>query len=161
MKIEEDNIDYYQALFGRDKDYWTTEAVRLEMEDRTRFNIFALVFGLFWFLYRKMYRESLIILLIIVAITYLEEIMLSNNWISRESQFDISLSINLAVSIVLGLVGNRLYLNHCSRKVADIQEAALSEAEKIKALEARGGTNILLPAVIFLSFVMLNYLILS
>ena len=161
MKIEEDNIDYFQALFGKDKDYWTTEAVRLEMEDRTRFNIFALVFGIFWFLYRKMYREALVILIIIMAITYLEEVMLANNFIDQASQFDISLSINLGVSIVLGLIGNRLYLNHCARKVADLQEAALSEEQKIKALEARGGTNILLPAFLFLSFVMLNYLILS
>jgi len=161
MKIEDDSIDYYQALFGKHKDYWTTEAVRLEMEDRTRFNIFALIFGLFWFLYRKMYRESLVILIIIVAITYLEEVMLANDYLSAESRFDISLSINFGVSIVLGLIANRLYLNHCARKVADIQEAALSEEQKLAALEARGGTNILLPAILFLSFTILNYMILS
>lgn len=159
MPIDESNIDLYQALFDKDKDYWTREAVQLEMQNKTSFNIYALLFGVFWFLYRKMYREALIIFFIIIAISYAEEVLLANEFINQDAYEVLSLVITLGTSILLGFLANRLYIWSCQRKVQMIQKVYESEEQRLEALRASGGTNTLLPAIFLVLFLLVNYLV--
>ncbi len=156
MQLDEENIDYYQHFFGDHSDYWTQEAVQLEMQGRTRFNFYAFLFSVAWFLYRKMYRESLIVLMILFAISWIQDLIYSQGQLSQEQFILMNMVVTIIVSIILGILANRLYIQHCNRKVAEILAENSEEDHRVHGLKARGGTNLALAVVLMVALFILN-----
>lgn len=158
MKLDEDTIDYYQDFFETNKDYWTQEAVQLEMQGNTRFNIYAFLFSLGWFLYRKMYKESLFIAGAIIILSLLQQWIYALNIMSDDAFILFNLVTTLIISGVLGFLANRLYIQHCDQKIAEILERNSDETRRRTEIQARGGTNIYLALGVTLGIILLDYL---
>lgn len=158
LKLDEDTIDYYHSFFETNKDYWTQEAVQLELQGKTRFNIFAFLLSLGWFLYRKMYRESLIIAGAIVLLSILQQWIYGLNVMSDDAFILFNLFSTLIISGVLGFLANRLYIQHCDQKIAEILERNPDESRRQTEIEARGGTNMFLAIGVTLGILLLDYL---
>jgi hypothetical protein len=72
------------------------------------FSFWAFGFGLLWFLYRKMWRPAIIILLITSLLFYIQD---------RQIFTDYALTvISLAVSLIIGLNANYWYENYLKQR---------------------------------------------
>lgn len=101
------------------------------------FNISALVFGPFWFAYRKMYVFSLIIFCINFIIGTITDV--------REVQ--------LIVNIILSVAANRLYYEHLKIKCQRIKNKYDSSQVR-EQLEKQGGTSklVLVLTVLYIGY---------
>src|SRR6185436_4922494 len=83
---------------------------------RFTFNIFAFLFGLFWFTYRKMYVEALIILLAIIGESFIEELFLANS-VDPGADKMISIIVTIVIATITGFLGNSLYIRHAQKSI--------------------------------------------
>lgn len=132
-----DNISLVEAYVGN-----------YESFRNTNFNIFYLLFGPFYALYRKLYSLGfgLIIFRIILLL------------------FDIKLYVilSLVLDIAISLMFNNMYLRHVSKKVETIKRNLLGKSrdEVLRYCRSVGGTSILLPILLYIIFSMfISYLI--
>jgi Tfp pilus assembly protein PilE len=90
----------------------------------------ALLFGFFWFLYRKMYLWALLAF-ILGMIPY----------------------VNFAAAIFFGIRGNYMYYQHAKKKLAELQATLPpSGAQRTAMIAKKGGVNVIaivLPIVLF------------
>lgn len=158
MKLDENTIDYYHSFFESNKEYWTQEAIQLEMQGKTRFNFYAFLFSLGWFLYRKMYRESLIITVAIVVLNIIQNWIYGQNIMSDDAFVLFNLLSTLIVSAVLGFLANRLYIQHCDQRIAEITARHVDEHRRQSEIETRGGTNMFLAIGVIIGIILLDYI---
>ena len=90
----------------------------------------ALLFSVVWLFYRKMYRYGVLVIVLLVAITLLENIF----------KFEAK-GLGIGVSVSLGLVGNSLYKKFAHEKVTKLRSQVQS-SDLNQALQQAGGTNI-------------------
>lgn len=156
MTLNEENIDYYQSFFGSNYEYWTKEAVQLEMQGKTSFNLYAFFFGLFWFLYRKMFREVVVIVLVVMAVRYLEAVLILNEIVAKENELVLSMCTTLGLSSLFGLFANKLYLRHCHLQVTQILAGDMEANAKIEVLKNKGGISYISPIILLILMIVVN-----
>lgn len=103
------------------------------------FSFCGAFFNSFYFFFRKMYLQGLII----VVINFVLSIILFNSWA-------IGLGLYLGLFIVIGLLTNSLYLSHANKEVLKIinNNPKLNQYELQKICIKKGGTNFLLALLI-------------
>lgn len=68
------------------------------------------------------------------------------------------LGLILVVMIIIGFVGNRLYMNHCVKTIHKIQQEKLPTAEYNVQMQSRGGINIPLTICLIVCYFIVNFL---
>lgn len=125
-----------RALAGSDNFYYRSKTAK--------FSFTALLFGPFYYLYRKMYAEGLLLMLVL-------------------SLLPVPPQMSVVVWLVEGLAFCPLYRVHASKKISKILER-FSDADsktQLELIRAKGGVNYFI-AVIFAAFyIMLLYYMLS
>ncbi len=108
----------------------------------TGFNWAAFFLSGLWLPYRKMYGITAIFLGIILFESILEEFVFVGVLGRAEPPPGLGRVLGLVASIICGGWGNRWYLSHTRRAVADVRRQELPEDAYLDALARRGGTNI-------------------
>ncbi len=90
----------------------------------------ALVFGVIWLFYRKMYGYGVLVVALLLILTVLENIF----------QFEAK-GVGIGVSVSLGLFGNSLYKKFVHEKITQLRSQVQS-SDLNQALEQAGGTNL-------------------
>jgi len=140
-KIEDINIEYFENYFGNSNDYYMPKLIAFERGKKYSFNLRAFLFGMFWFLYRRLYIHSLIILLVILIESVIERIIIT--WLGNTKDIELSLRITWLImfGIVCGYLGNYFYLKQSKKKVEQIIEKTSEESQKMRKLKKSGSGN--------------------
>lgn len=119
------NVYYYKENF---------EKINVTGNKKT-WNWAAFFLGINWFLYRKMYIQTAKLLLASIAIGVISAIIPYS-----------SILLGLGLSIVVGMYGNSVYLDHVNSKLDEINRMGYKykESEIIR----KGGTNLAIPIII-------------
>lgn len=124
----------YTLFFKRESDYYLERLNIMEESDkRAFFNPYIFVFGMFWFLYRKLYVEAFVIILIalLLSITFGDIV---------------GGILSLILTILTWFYGNFLYILKAQRVVAKSKANITGGMENY--LRKKGGVNWLLPSVL-------------
>jgi hypothetical protein len=118
----------------------------------TRVHVAAFFFPIFWLGYRKMYRLFGILVAVYIA-EYLVELRVFVAVLRLdEPPWGPGILVGLIVALVCGLCANRWYLSHARRGIARLQAYRLDESAYLRELSRCGGTSILAPFLLLMSF---------
>lgn len=115
---------------------------KIESGGESLLHISAFVSPAFWLLYRKMYLE-LIILLIVAAIASTCFIALTYDYYLDNEIDQISQILTIFSNFLFSLIANKLYYNHSMRKIKSIKLKSQNYQEYINYLRKTGGVSIL------------------
>ncbi|WP_230655626.1 DUF2628 domain-containing protein [Psychrobacter sp. I-STPA10] len=101
------------------------------------FNIAAFFLGIFWLCYRKMYRVAFIYM---GAITVLDLIVM--HVLSMDTYEKVgNITFMIAPAIMLGILANRFYLQHCIKQIKQKTSTASDTGVICQQLSSEGGTT--------------------
>lgn len=155
--------DSEESFVGKNYDYYIGKWDKIETKrNKTSWNWAAFFLGPFWFGYRKMYIPILffgVAYLIIDLFLYL-----SQYEYTEENYFysPIDRAIALPISILLGLLGNYIYLKHTNKYIDKSNLLPLNVEQKKLWLKKKGGTSwlgVLITLCIFLGYGILSSLL--
>ena len=110
---------------------------------RLSFNAGALVLGILWVIYRRMYLFAVLLLLGQAAFAYIEEVLIQQFYPAYDIHSTAHTVINgLLMGGLLAGFSNWLYLKHAERKIAQVLQLGLSEEETLMKLRKKGGTSL-------------------
>ncbi|RSK43552.1 DUF2628 domain-containing protein [Hymenobacter perfusus] len=133
QEIEE---EYVWNFFGRNAEYYL-QTWRLRQQGKyITFNAAAFFLGLFWFLYRRMYLVSV---LIVALLTLEAEIEKQVTGVQRG--IGATVLISLVNASLLGFFANSLYLWHAERKMRKLLALGLPREELLARLRRAGGNS--------------------
>lgn len=118
---DKDAISYYERKFQRMK----------EKNTPISFNLWGLLFGEFWFFYRKMLLWGFSILLLHIASLFAASYF-HNSMISA--------IVSIVISIVCGFFGNYLYMNYTDQCI--IKASTMTVEERQSYYAENGGSSI-------------------
>lgn len=119
------NIEYYNPKFRQ----------ITRTGDKKTWNWSAFFFNIYWFLYRKMYVQAVIIFFISIIATMIPYV---------------GIIINLCMAIGIGMYANSIYLDNINKKLNEIaiMGSDMGYETKESMIMKKGGTNIAIPLVI-------------
>jgi len=126
-RFVDQNTAYYTKIFN---DY-DNDGVK------EPWNWAAAIFGVFWFAYRKMYKNARAFCFMIIAIEAVQVIIIANSVF-----FPISVILEFALVLYFGRTGNHKYYLHVNRKITEIKEWEDKNAFLIDWYAKVGGTSI-------------------
>jgi hypothetical protein len=133
--------EYLEQYFGKKKDYYLPKLQALENGEKYSFNLNAFLFGVFWVLYRRMYFYVFILLLVAVAESKLEKIILDRFGNTYDMQMSLRLLWLIIFGTVLGNFGNYFFLEYSKKKVKKIISTTDDEEIRMKKLKKSGSGN--------------------
>ncbi|MCW3108308.1 MAG: hypothetical protein JWQ09_2814 [Segetibacter sp.] len=131
--------ELYSAYFKKDSEYYLNRLERYKNGDKYVMNGYAFFFGIFWFMYRKMYFEALIICMIIIAEGILEDQITAN--LDAGTNKIIGTITNIAVAVVISLFANSLYINKAERTINNAMLVEPDQEKLIGYLQKKGGVS--------------------
>lgn len=136
----EKNIELYESFFQERKEYYLEKLKLLENNKKFTFNYATLIFGIFWFFYRKMYVELFIIYSFVVLETLLER-----HFLSEMIGYDNITIFNIAFSVFfllfIGFTGNYLYLKKAKRTIEKAEKKYPDLETQKEYVTQKGGTT--------------------
>lgn len=148
-----EKTELYEAYFQDSSNYYLEQLNYYEKGKKFRFSYSSVIFGLFWFLYRKMYLEFFVIIIIFYAESQFENYILAE-LIGTEQAELFSFAADIILTITLGIIGNNLYLKKAKRTVEQAQIRFADPEQQKKFLGKKGGTSILFVMIAFGLFVL-------
>lgn len=151
--------DLLIAFVGIQHDYFLDKWKDMDQIIRS-FNIAAFFLTFLWFLYRKMYLEFIIFLVVLIAwiafdLSFLEPIL-------SVPVFDVYNKIStILVGFIFGVFSNYLYLKSAQRKINKLKMEGYSESELFKKVKKAGGTSILSVIIVFVALGLLTFFLLK
>ena len=106
------------------------------------FNVAAFLLSGLWLPYRKMYRITAILYSAIIVESLLEELVFVWGLGWPETPRAVERGVSAAVCWLCGGFGNRWYLAHVKRVVADARAEIPDDTARLTMLAARGGTSV-------------------
>jgi Protein of unknown function (DUF2628) len=131
------NEEYLVAFFGKNTDYYLHKWREWQQGRRISFNLAAFFAGLFWFVYRRMYRVAGLILLLVIVEAQVEQWLLPA---SLESQGR-AVAASVVLATIFSAFGNWIYLSYARRKITRILRRETSEEAILRQLRRQGGTS--------------------
>lgn len=153
----EDDKELYAAYFGRSADYYLEVLERFRNGQMFVFNPYALLLGLFWFLFRKMYRETIMFFAISMMLGFLQTYMFRMPAIAPHQQ-TIGMVLTILLNLSYGIFGNYLYMRKAIADVEYAKSESSSKEEVVGYLSNKGGTT--MHPVFILIIVYLVYILL-
>lgn len=154
-----EDIRHYKAYVGRNAPYYVSQWLDLRQgrDAKNRLNLGALLFGPFWFLYRKMYLYFVLICLLLIVQAAIEYSIFGVASLDPSRSSAGGLVFGFMLSLVMSWYANRLYFHHVTRKIRACRLRAISERSVSKALKNRGGVDFLIPLSIVVAVALLGY----
>lgn len=135
--------DYYRAYFGQNADYYMRKLEQYQNGRKFMFNLGAFFFSMLWMLYRKLYIPALIYLGIVTLQGFLLQYLAKNNQITEQTTLYIDRGMAVIWSIIIGFIGNYLYLKQAQRKVSKAKRSDMGAQEAVNQLSLVGGITYL------------------
>lgn len=135
--MEDDKL--YAAYFKKDIDYYLNAIERDRNGSTYFFNVYAFFFGIFWFMYRKMYRESCIIILVIVVEGYLEDKFTAS--MSETAIKVVSRISTIAIGIIVSMLANAIYIRKAENVIGKAKQELTDQEVLISHLQQKGGVS--------------------
>ena len=160
--LTEDNKELYEQYFQKNSDYYIDQMESYKERGRYSFSVAAFFLGIFWMAYRKMYLYILIIIGIIYAETFIEELLFNLNIISGNTYEIIDKLSMLVWGFVIGAISNRLYISKSQKTIQKILEENSKEDQVNDLISRKGGTSWIAPIlllIVLVSFVLLSLLL--
>ncbi|MEC4003619.1 DUF2628 domain-containing protein [Flavobacterium sp. SUN052] len=150
---------YFEIFFKKSIEYYIDKVEKFEKGKRISFNLPAFLFGIFWILYRKMYKQSLLIFGIILIFTTAQQILFLKLNYSIELNKLIQFSINITLCFFVGFFGNWIYIKHAKKKINEaLTKFDSDEILKKKYIAKTSGTSILTVISVLFCFILIMYL---
>lgn len=149
-----DDVSLYEAYFQKGKPYYLNRLDRYLKGQQYSFNPFAFLFGLFWFMYRKMYIEAVVVLLAMMVEGFLESLILPEN-IGREKEQLVSIISTIVIATIIGFVGNYFYFRKAGKVIEKAKMKFAGSEEQISFLKERGGVSYFFLVIILVIIVAL------
>ena len=110
---------------------------------KRNFNLAALFFNSIYMLYRKMYIEGIILIVISIISFYLSILINTKIFLGY-------LIANFVIAVVLCFIFNKLYINSCKRKINNIKKKhkTISVSELRTLCKKKGGTSLIIAIII-------------
>ncbi|MCS3531453.1 DUF2628 domain-containing protein [Chryseobacterium sp. JUb7] len=141
------NIELYETFFQERKDYYINKLSKFENNEKLTFNYATLIFGFFWFLYRKMYWEAIFIYSFILIETLFEKYYLLRI-IGEDKTNAFSIIFTITFLICIGFSGNYLYLRKANRIVNKATDKYKETDQQTKFVLKKGGTSFVFIGII-------------
>ncbi|NML58846.1 DUF2628 domain-containing protein [Chryseobacterium cheonjiense] len=148
-----EKTELYEAYFQDSSNYYLEQLNYYEKGKKFRFSFSAVLFGVFWFLYRKMYLEFFVIIIIFYAESQFENYVLAE-LIGTEKTKLLSFVISIILTITMGIIRNNLYLKKAKRMVEQAQMTSIDPEQQKEFLTKKGGTSVLFVMIAFALFVL-------
>lgn len=131
--------DKYQSYY---RDKWFKERpVSLESAEAASqaqgFNVAAFFLGIFWLCYRKMYKAAFIYMAVVTVLDLIVMRVLSMDAYEKIG----NMVFMIAPAVVLGVLANRFYLQHCIKQIKQATSTASDTGIICQQLSAEGGTT--------------------
>jgi hypothetical protein len=135
--------EYFELFVNKSKNYYLEFFDNYEKDKKIHFNFMAFLFGLFWFLYRKMNIEAFVLFIILLLETTLEKFITAHFELTNtDTTIGIQLVSSLTFAIFLGLFGNWIYIKHANRKILSITRIYQHDEQILKEkIQRKGGTS--------------------
>ncbi len=146
--ISENNKDLFKLYFQRNSDYYVEQMEGFEQKGKYTFSVKAFFLGIFWMSYRKMYKTILIIIAIILAESFLEEVFLIYGVISESAYLIIDKISMLIWGFAIGSLSNKLYISKCTKDINKILSHHSNEEGINEEIKRKGGVNWAAPFVL-------------
>jgi len=140
MKPGENAETHYQRIFvGKNADYYLARWSSLTGEG-VGFSWPAFFLGGLWLSYRKMYRNYFILYGVVFGKVAAEN-LLFRGLLNMPPPPILSWIFLIAMATILGKYGNRWYLMHVQKHIAELRLKGLDEPELVHELAKRGGVS--------------------
>jgi Protein of unknown function (DUF2628)/Pilin (bacterial filament) len=143
---------YTAAVGERAARYYVPKFLAFEEgTKRFSFNVWALLFGAFWFCYRRMWISALVLW---IGGTWLVGVLTSTTLLalglSQLTTPIISIVSALYVRVILPVFANYLYYSSVGQRIAHLREKFVDDADALSALKSRSPVSWLALAVLAL-----------
>jgi|GEM_PF-1921919 len=145
---------YLEAFFGSQRGYYVETYDDFHKGKRFTFNIGSFFFGVFWMMYRKLFWEMLLGLMMLFGIGIVEGVVYILYDVQEPQQKAINLAVMITTGIMFGFAGNYLYMKHTDSKIHSILLSSDDEVTRLNMLKKKGGIS-------FLPFIILALLIIA
>ncbi len=149
---------YYRAYFGVDADYYLRKLAQYRAGTKITFNIGAFFFGIFWMLYRKLYVAGIMVIIALTLESYLLGMAIEYYKISDGNAKLLNNLSTLFWSLLVGFLGNWLYLRQAEAKVNHALEEEDNERDTVARLAYEGNITYI-PHIIIAALILLLLLI--
>lgn len=145
-----DETHDWRIFIGPHADYYIHQWQALRSGRWWSFNFPAFLVGGLWMIYRKMYLTTLLYLLIVLGIDYLEAFILQRispaPWMYPAS----NILSTLLLAVVVGFAGNWLYFEESQWKIDRLKRKYPERPLLERKLARAGGTSYLSLGILFL-----------
>ncbi|WP_338813563.1 DUF2628 domain-containing protein [Bernardetia sp. Wsw4-3y2] len=159
MNKSDDNT-LFELFFHKSKEYYIDKLISYQKGQKFTFNVFAFLFGLFWFIYRKMYLQAFVILLIVVGEGFLEVLFFPD--MDESTINTVNVVMTILIATITGFMGNYLYIKHAERVITNAQQKYNDTEQIHKIVKRKGGVSylvfIILAGIIALIFLYNNFI---
>ncbi len=160
----EEELELYKTYFQKSQSYYIDKLVKYKEGQKLSFNAFACFLGLFWFMYRKLYVEFILILITAFAIGILETLILVNT-VEYSTARAIMTFTEIVMAFTIGMYSNFLYIRKAEKAVANAQNKYKDTEAQKRYLKKKGGVSysflIIFVIIIFCFYYYNNYVISS
>jgi hypothetical protein len=115
----------------------------LAFEDGTKrfsFNVWALLFGAFWFCYRRMWISALMLWIVGTwLVGFLTSTTLLSLGLTQLATPIVSIASALYIGVILPVSANYLYYSSVGQRITHLREKFVDDAEALSALNSRSG----------------------
>lgn len=134
------DLELYGSFFMNDKEYYLKQLDKYRSGKRLDFNFSVIALGIVWFIYRKLYRESLIISLIIAASAGLNFLLIKPHF-GGEGNIVFFLAFAFSLWTALGFIANKIYIKKAEWIVASAKNHFQDTAQITNEVSTKGGVN--------------------
>jgi hypothetical protein len=150
-----------QAFAGKNASYYWNRSARRGHDGGllAGWNWAAAFLSMLWLLYRRMWKEFSIVMGVLVVWGLIEGLAEELLGVGAEASRGIERIGNAAFAVVMGMIGNGLYLRRARREVLESRRLLASDPQAQRAhLAKRGGTSWIAPLIGVAVFVVLAIL---
>ena len=132
---------YLIAYFGKQSEYYLEKYKSYKSGDKFSFSAWAFLVGALWFLYRKLWFEALVIILIYFIIERIGNAIFDIQLFKSDNLILAYSLIRFLLAMAFGFVGNYLYLKNAEKKINKVLLRISNEDERIRTLTKKGGVS--------------------
>jgi len=152
-------IEYCQAYFGDDSNYYLPVMIDFEKGKKFSFNVWACFMGLFWQLYRRIYTMMFLFITITIIESLIRKWAIQYWSLEGESIKLINLIAILIYGAVYGYTGNYFLMRKAQKKIKLVLSTENDEIiilEKIKKAGTENSKGVILVLVIIFGMCLLT-----
>ena len=148
------SIQDWDLFVGPNSDYYISKWEKIKDGRYLSFNLAACFFVGFWMLYRKMYVACILVAVWVFVQDYIEAFLVEM-FNLYHIQMYLNLGFDVLVAIVVGLIGNVLYLKKAERMIRKIKNNSRESSNYEMDIQNAGGTSPLflgIAVVVFIAY---------